>query len=82
MTHDTLTVEGDPQEGEALLQLCMHNGLRLSPSPPLAELRQRATSELARLPEHLRRLRADPPYPVSIAPALQDLAKAVDRQNL
>ncbi len=81
MTHDILSVEGDLQEGEPLLELCMRNGRRLLPSPSLDEVRQRAAAQLASLPEHLRRLQEDPPYPVTIAPALQDLAEAVDSQN-
>jgi hypothetical protein len=43
-------------------------------------LRKRAADELRRLPEHLRKLQVEPPYPVKISQALQDLAKAVDEQ--
>jgi nicotinate phosphoribosyltransferase len=79
MAGDVLTVEDNPQEGEALLQLCLVAGKRVSPAPPLSALRQRAADQLAQLPEHLRQLRVDPPYPVTIAPALQQLAQEVDR---
>jgi nicotinate phosphoribosyltransferase len=80
MTADILTVEHDPQEGEALLRLCAVAGRRIAPSPSLAALRQRAAAQLACLPDHLRQLKGDPPYPVTIAPALQQLAQEVDRQ--
>jgi nicotinate phosphoribosyltransferase len=79
MAGDVLTVEDNPQEGEALLQPCLVAGKRVSPAPPLSALRQRAADQLAQLPEHLRQLRVDPPYPVTIAPALQQLAQEVDR---
>jgi nicotinate phosphoribosyltransferase len=79
MAGDVLTVEDNLQEGEALLQPCLVAGKRVSPAPPLSALRQRAADQLAQLPEHLRQLRVDPPYPVTIAPALQRLAQEVDR---
>jgi hypothetical protein len=41
-------------------------------------VRQRAAAQLERLPDHLRQLRVDPPYPVTIAPALQQLTQEVD----
>jgi nicotinate phosphoribosyltransferase len=81
MIGDVLTVDGDPQEGEALLQLCVVAGRRVEPSPSLESLRQKAAAELARLPDPLRQLRVHPPYPVTIAPALQQLAHEVDRQT-
>src|SRR6266511_971369 len=81
MVGDILTFEDDPQDGEPLLQPVMHAGQRLAPSPPLSAIRQQAAAELARLPEHLRELQVDPPYLVSIAQALHDLANAVDRRT-
>jgi nicotinate phosphoribosyltransferase len=82
MAVDVLTVEDDPQEGEVLLQPCLVAGKRLAPSPALSELRQKAAAQLARLPEHLRQLQVNPPYPVTIAPALQQLAQEVDRHSV
>jgi nicotinate phosphoribosyltransferase len=79
MTADVLTVEDDPQPGEALLRPCLLAGKRACPSPILSEVRQTAATQMARLPEHLRQLRVQPPYPVSIAPALQQLALQADR---
>ncbi|HEX9872083.1 MAG TPA: nicotinate phosphoribosyltransferase [Candidatus Tectomicrobia bacterium] len=81
MMADVLTVDGDPQEGEALLQLCVVAGRRLEPSPSLESLRHKAAAQLACLPEPLRQLRGHPPYSVTIAPSLQQLAHEVDRQT-
>jgi len=78
MMHDVVTLEGDIQEGEALIQPFMSAGRRLGPPTPLSDLRKRAAAELARLPEHLRELKNEPPYPVKISQALWDLAQAVD----
>jgi nicotinate phosphoribosyltransferase len=81
MAADVLTLEGDAQEGEALLQPCLLAGKRFAPSPSLSELRQRTKAQLSRLPEPLQQLKVDPPYPVIIAPALQQLAQDVDRHT-
>ena len=81
MAGDVLTVEGDPQPGEALIQPVMAVGQRVQPPTPLADARQRAARALAHLPEHLRRLEHEPPYPVEVAPALRALAEAVDRRT-
>jgi nicotinate phosphoribosyltransferase len=82
MEADLLTLVDDRQEGEALLQPCLVAGKRIAPSPPLSALRQQAADQLARLPKHLQQLKLDPPYPVTIAPALRQLAQKVDHQNL
>ena len=81
MAGDILSTEDDPQPGEPLLQLIMQNGRRLYPSPPLSDIRQYAAAELARLPESLRQLEAEPPYTVFIASALHELADEVDRRT-
>jgi len=75
---DIVTLADDPQEGEALVQPAMRGGQRLAPPSPLSELRERAATELARLPEHLRRLQDSPPVPVQISQSLLNLAKSVD----
>jgi nicotinate phosphoribosyltransferase len=80
MLGDVISVEADPQVGEALLRPVMRGGRRLEPHPDLAELRRRAAEDLRRLPEPLRRLEEGPPYPVEIAPALRALADEVDRR--
>ncbi|MCG3111763.1 MAG: nicotinate phosphoribosyltransferase [Candidatus Manganitrophus sp. SB1] len=81
IAEDLLTLEGDPQEGEGLLQPMMRAGRRLAPSPSLAEARRRAAAELARLPEPLRRLEEAPPYRVKISEGLQRLAAEVDARS-
>jgi nicotinate phosphoribosyltransferase len=81
MAGDILSLEDDPQQGQPLLQLVMRAGQRLHPSPPLSAVRQHAATELARLPDHLRQLELEPPYAVSIAPPLSQLAEAVDRRT-
>jgi nicotinate phosphoribosyltransferase len=78
MAGDVLTVEGDRQPGEPLLQLVMQGGKRLAPSPSLAGIRQRAARELERLPEPLRRMEPAATYPVEVADALVRLAAEVD----
>ena len=76
---DSVTLETDPQPGEALLRPVMQAGRRLA-APTLEASRRHALAQLARLPARLRSLApADVPYPVSIAPALKALADQVDR---
>ena len=78
ITRDVLTLEADRQAGEPLLLPCMRAGRRLAPAPSLEEARRRTAQQLAQLPEHLRRLETVPPYEVEVAPALRELARAVD----
>jgi nicotinate phosphoribosyltransferase len=75
---DTLTVEGDPQEGTALIVPLMRGGKRTGPAEKLSAIRNRAASELAQLPEELRGIGAAKPYPVTVAPALKELARRAD----
>ncbi len=75
---DVITLADDPQQGEALLQPVMKDGRRLQAPAPLAELRQRAASNLARLPDPLRVLETATDYPVEIAQSLRDLARTLD----
>jgi nicotinate phosphoribosyltransferase len=79
-TGDVLTLEGDDQAGEPLLEPVMHGGRRLFPSPSLAQVRARAAEQLRRLPEPLRRLDSDAKYPVEVSGSLKDLTAAVDRR--
>jgi len=77
---DLLSLEGDPQDGEPLIQLIMQGGRRVAPSPPLAEIRARAARDLDRLPEPLRRLEPGASCPVEVADALERLANEVDKR--
>jgi len=79
LAYDVLTTLDDRQAGEPLLQPVVKEGRNLSPQPKLTELRQRAAAQLARLPDAIRSLETVPPYEVRIAPSLQNLALAVDR---
>ncbi len=81
MRGDVLTVEGDRQGGEALIRLAMRGGARVGALPALVQARAHCAAELARLPAHLRRLEAGPPYPVEVAPSLHALADQVDRET-
>ena len=81
MVGDTLTTEDDAPVGEPLLNCVMRGGQRLHPSPSLAEARQHARAQLARIPPGLRGLDTAPPYPVQISAALQELVRQVDRRR-
>jgi nicotinate phosphoribosyltransferase len=79
MTGDVLTLETDPQPGEALILPMMRNGKRVQAPETLEDIRRRAAEQLQRLPHRLRELEDAPPYPVTVAPALRELAVAVNR---
>jgi len=80
MEGDLLSLEDDTQPGEPLIACVMRTGRRLHAPPTLSEIRACTARELERLPEPLRRLQAGAAYPVRVAPALRDLASAVDRR--
>jgi nicotinate phosphoribosyltransferase len=75
---DTLTVEGNTQEGAPLVSQVMAGGRRLGPAPALPDIRSRALAQIASLPEGLRGLEDAAPYPVEMAPALLAMARDVD----
>jgi nicotinate phosphoribosyltransferase len=79
MAGDVITLEGDRQEGTALVQPVMQGGKRLAPPRPLADMRAATAAELSRLPEPLRTLQDGASYPVQISRALQVLAASVDQ---
>jgi nicotinate phosphoribosyltransferase len=79
MCQDVLTLEGDKQVGEPLIELVMQRGRTIT-RPPLAEIRARVASNLAQLPEPLHRLEPGASYPVEIAQALKGLAADVDQR--
>lgn len=78
MSGDVLTIEGDRPPGQGLLQPAMRGGRRVSDPVSLDECRRRAAQELRRLPDPFRGLDPGPPYPVTVAPALRQLAEQVD----
>jgi nicotinate phosphoribosyltransferase len=81
LASDVVSLASDPQPGVTLLQLVMEKGKRLSPLSSIDESRQRAATELSRLPKPLRSLESSSPYDVTIAPALRDLAQSVDERS-
>src|SRR4029077_8039901 len=80
MAGDILSVETDKQPGEALIVPVMRAGKCLASSPTLAQIRERAARDLARLPEPLRKLEPGD-YPVKIADALRALAAKADAKT-
>jgi nicotinate phosphoribosyltransferase len=80
MAGDILSVEGDTQPGEPLIEAVMRAGRRLDPPRPLADIRAHAARDLERLPEALRSLDVSAPYPVELADALRRLSDEVDRR--
>ncbi|WP_119287254.1 nicotinate phosphoribosyltransferase [Azohydromonas sediminis] len=79
MLADRVQLEGEPLDGEPLLQPVMRGGRRVGAAPTLADARRRCTEQLRALPEPLRGL--DPvadAYPVEISAGLHALATAVD----
>ncbi|MCC8986456.1 MAG: nicotinate phosphoribosyltransferase [Candidatus Contendobacter sp.] len=77
---DCLGLADQPQPGEPLLQPVMRDGKRLAPPESLAEIRARVQQQLAALPPALRANQTEP-YPVEIAPGLQELAAQLDRET-
>ena len=73
MAGDILTIEGDKQPGEPLIEHVMRGGKRIASAPSLTQIRERAARDLARLPEQLAKL--EPlAYPVVVSDALEALA--------
>jgi|GEM_PF-2306503 len=77
MALDVVTVEGDAQPGEPLLKPVMRGGQRIA-AAALADTRSHAATNLALLPEPLRRLQEPYDYRVEISAALHRLAEQVD----
>ena len=75
---DLVTIEGDAQPGEPLVEPVMRGGKRLAAAMPLADIRSHAAANLARLPEPLRKLEEAYAYRVEISQALHELAKKLD----
>jgi nicotinate phosphoribosyltransferase len=82
MAGDVLTTADHDDAGEPLLRPAMRGGRRTGPQPSLAAIRDYARTQLARLPEALRGLEPAPPYPVTVAQPLRELAQWVDRRHL
>ena len=81
MRGDILSLESDKQPGEALVVPVMRAGKRIAPTPTLAQIRERAAADLARLAGPLARLESGFEYPVNVANALTALAKQTDAKT-
>lgn len=81
VVRDIVTVEGDFQQGTPLLVPLMRAGRRVGPTESLSAIRSRAAEQVARLPENLRGLASASPFPVTVAPALKELARAADARH-
>ena len=80
MAGDTLSVENDDQDGNALIHRVMQAGKRVLPAPTLDEIRKHAARELQRLPASLRELEPGTTYPVQVGEALVEIAAEFDRR--
>jgi nicotinate phosphoribosyltransferase len=78
MMVDILTIEGDKQPGEALIVPVMRGGKRIAPSPSLAQIRERAARDLARLPQPLAQLQPGAHFTVAVSDALEALVEKMD----
>ena len=76
MRGDILSLENDKQPGEPLIVPVMRAGKRIAPVPTLAQIRERAAADLARLPGPLARLESGFDYPVNVADALSRACQA------
>jgi nicotinate phosphoribosyltransferase len=74
MASDVLSLENDKLPGDTLIAPVMRGGKRIAPAPTLAQIRERAARELARLPEPLRQLKSGIDYSVTISEKLKALA--------
>ncbi len=83
LDHDVISLEDDAQTGTPLLECVMKHGRRVNAFAGLDAARSHAQQQLAALPENLRKLEtAAEPYRVEIAPVLQKLAAALDRESV
>jgi nicotinate phosphoribosyltransferase len=78
MSGDILSLATDSQAGEPLIVPVMRAGKRIAPAPTLAQIREYAARELAKLPAPLRGLESAAEYPVQISKALTTLAAQMD----
>jgi len=76
---DRLTIEGDPQPGNALLEPVVAGGRRVAAPPSLDTLRKHTRAELDSLPSPLKNLVERAEYPVVFSNALISLAAEVDK---
>lgn len=73
MHWDLIGLEEDLEEGVPLLHPVMRRGKRLHPTPPLDNMRARAKSHIASLPDFLKDLYPGEPYPVELGESLRQM---------
>jgi len=79
---DVICLEGERQEGEALLEPVLRRGRLVAGLPTLGASRQRAARSLELLPPRYRRLKGPAQYPVRWSPRLEALrAETVRKLN-
>ena len=78
---DTLALESDEATGTPLLDCVMRKGKRTSASPTLAQTREYARAQRARIAPPWRGLDTAEPYPVEISTTLRELARQVDQKS-
>ncbi len=78
---DTIGLETEQIEGEALIAPVMRYGRRLQTAESLDEIRQRAKRSMAMLPQALLSLTAPASYDVAISAGVRGLADELDHQD-
>lgn len=78
--HDIIGLVNEvaPEGARALLQPWMKGGEMIGKRPLLEEIRARAVSNLAALPESLQSLRTDEPYNVQFSDGIQQLRREIE----
>lgn len=78
--HDVVALDDEPAPagGRPLLQPWIQDGELTAPSPTLEEIRDRAISNLASLPDELKALTVDAPYDVRFSEGIQDLRAQIE----
>lgn len=79
--HDVVTTADDTREGTPLIRPVMESGKHRETSPSLDHIRERATAELAALPDEIRQLSPEATISVRISSALRDLDRDVDARD-
>jgi len=80
LEHDVIGLrdEPDPAGADGLLAHVMRGSRRTSPAPTLSSIREHCATQLAALPDDLRRLDGTTTYPVRYSKALTDLQRSVE----
>jgi nicotinate phosphoribosyltransferase len=72
--------EAGPPDAEPLLQAVMQNGRRIGPGPAIDDMRARFETDLASIPEGVRRLRAPEQVQVPRSAGLDELTERTREQ--